>query len=106
MGGGLVKTSAGFLTETIFDLPLQYPPEGEAWLQERFFAEGGQPIYRSGIAVDKNFHPIISQNRPQLENLSIIGSSLANADPIRERSLEGIALATGYSVGEMLGETL
>jgi glycerol-3-phosphate dehydrogenase len=106
LGGGFVKSSAGFLTETIFDLPLQCPPEREGWLQDRFFTEAGQPIFRSGIAVDKNFHPIISQNRPQLENLSIIGSSLADADPIQERSLEGIALATGFTVGEILGETL
>jgi glycerol-3-phosphate dehydrogenase subunit B len=106
LGGGLVKSFDGTLTEAIFDLALQYPPEREDWLRDRFFAEAGQPIFRSGVAVDQHFHPINSQNSPQLENLSIIGSSLAYVDPILERSLEGIALATGYAVGERLGETL
>jgi glycerol-3-phosphate dehydrogenase subunit B len=104
LGGGLVKSFDGVLTEAIFDLPLQYPAKREEWLQNRFFAEAGQPIFRSGVAVDQHFHPVNSHDNPQLENLSIIGSSLAYADPILERSLEGIAVATGYVVGEMLGE--
>jgi glycerol-3-phosphate dehydrogenase subunit B len=33
------------------------------------------------------------------ENVAVVGSSLANADPVREGCLEGMAIATGYAVG-------
>jgi glycerol-3-phosphate dehydrogenase len=106
LGGGLVASSDDILTETIFDLPVQYPFAGKKWWQDRFIAETGQPIFQSGILVDNNFCPINSHNKPMFENLSVIGSNLAHVDPIQERSLEGIALVTGFSVGEMLGMTL
>ena len=35
-------------------------------------------------------------------NLYAVGGALANCDPIRERSLEGIALTTGFRVAEII----
>jgi anaerobic glycerol-3-phosphate dehydrogenase len=34
------------------------------------------------------------------ENLFAAGTTLAGGDYVRERSLDGVALVTGYSVGE------
>jgi glycerol-3-phosphate dehydrogenase subunit B len=65
--------------------------------------DDGHPLFSSGISVDDHFHPLDEEGNILFQNLSAIGSILASADPIRERSLEGIALATGYSAGEMLG---
>jgi glycerol-3-phosphate dehydrogenase subunit B len=104
LGGGIVCSLNATLSETIFGLWLQSPPVQESWLRTEFLAEGGHPLFRRGILVDSHFCPLDSQSSRQFENLSVIGSTLAFVDPIQERSLEGISLATGFSVGEMLGE--
>ena len=103
LGGGLSGGSDGSLHEAVFGLPIQRTAEQSNWFQRKFMVDDGHPLFSSGISVDDHFHPLDEEGNILFQNLSAIGSILASADPIRERSLEGIALATGYSVGEMLG---
>lgn len=103
LGGGMICAPDGALHETIFDLPLKVLTRRADWFQNRFLVKGGHPLFCAGISVDSNLHPLNAQNKIQYSNLSVIGSTLADTDPIRERSLEGIALATGFAAGEKLG---
>ena len=103
LGGGMVCDSDGNIEEVILGLPLKKPLQSSEWFDREFLSKSGHPIFNSGIEVDQNFHPIDENGNVHYQNLSITGSLLADADPIRERSLEGIALATGYTVGERLG---
>jgi len=54
------------------------------------------------LRVDPAFHPVNKINQVIYQNLYAVGGVLGNCDPIRERSLEGIALATGFTVAEIL----
>jgi glycerol-3-phosphate dehydrogenase subunit B len=84
----------------VMNLPVAAPGGFSEWLDTEFLSPTGHPIFQSGIKVDEKFHPISEDGRPLYENLSIIGNILANAQSIRERSLEGIALTTGFIVGK------
>jgi glycerol-3-phosphate dehydrogenase subunit B len=62
----------------------------------------GHPVYRAGVVVDENFRPTNGNGRPIYENVHAAGAALANAEVIRERSMEGVALATGFAVGKLV----
>lgn len=96
--GGLVAHFEGQVREVIFDLPVAAPAGRQHWFQQRFLDEQGHPIYRAGLRVDDQFRPV-HHSRPVYDNLQAAGTTLAHCDFIRERSLEGIALATGYVTG-------
>ncbi len=102
LGGGTIVPNNGYAQETIFGLPLAQPAPGKPWLQAQFLSDEGHSIFRAGVTVDESFHPVDNDNRIIFNNLYAVGSVLGNCDPIRERSLEGIALATGYGVAECL----
>lgn len=100
LGGGIITTNNGYAQETIFRLPINLPKQPSQWFQQHLLSGPGHPIHRSGVCVDSTFHPVDDNGELIYQNLYIVGGSLANCDPIRERSLEGIALTTGYKVGE------
>ena len=92
LGGGLTTTPEGLVRETVFGLPVSAPPTRAAWFAREFLAPTGHPI----------FQPVDPSGQTLYENLWVVGADLAGCDPIRERSVEGIALATGVLVGESL----
>ncbi len=100
----MVSDADGNVAEAIFNLPLKKPARSTAWFQGDFLSPTGHPIFFSGIKVNENLQPVDENGRVLYLNLSVVGSLLADTDPIRERSLEGIALATGYTAGARLGE--
>jgi glycerol-3-phosphate dehydrogenase len=102
LGGGLLATQNGELNESIFSLPITPPRERSDWYQARFLADPPHSIFHSGCEIDRSFRPIQPAGRVIYKNLFAVGSALGHCDPIRERSLEGIALATGYAVGEQV----
>ena len=102
LGGGVVTDYNGRAYEPIFRLPLQPPDLRQEWFQTDFFAPGGHPIHRTGLVVDRSFRPLDSQAEAYYENLYAVGSMLAHSDGIRDGSLEGVALATGYALGERI----
>lgn len=101
LGGGIVTDHAGHIRETIFDLPVTCPPDPLDWFQRDFMDPRGHPVYRSGIAVNEQFQPLAS-GAVVFDNLFCVGTTLAHAEVIRERSFEGVALGSGYAAAQLL----
>ena len=94
LGGGLYTNHAGKVYDPIFDLLVKSPPDLTDWAHRDFLFPDGHPIMSAGVQVKPNF-------LTEYENLYAIGSALSG-DFVRERSLEGVALVSGYLVGENL----
>ncbi len=97
LGGGFNSDHTGRCWETIFNLPLSVPQERSHWFQPQFLHAQGQPIFRGGVVVNDRWQPITADGRVVYENLWAVGNLFAHADPIRERSVEGIAIGTGVA---------
>lgn len=91
LGGGIVGHSDGRLTEVVAGLEVEGPTTRDEWFEREVGA--GHPVYRSGVKVGPDQRPA------GFENLAVAGALLGGADPIREGSLEGIALASGWAAG-------
>ncbi len=100
LGGGYSAEADGSLHESALGLPLA-APQREAWLQARFLAAEGHAVFRAGLAVNAHFQPVNADGQVFYENLYAAGGAIGGFDPLRERSLEGAALATGYAVGAL-----
>lgn len=98
LGGGITTNIEGQAREVVFDLPLDAPNSRLNWFRQEFMHKEGHPIYRSGLTVNENFQPV-NGHGPVYENVYAVGTTLAHCEVIRERSFEGVALATGYKVG-------
>ena len=102
LGGGIRGERCGRVRETIFDLPLTTPQARAQWLRPLFLDRRGHPIFMGGVAVDVRFRPVDGTGAPVYDNLWAAGAILAHTDPIRERSREGIAIATGYAAAQQI----
>ncbi len=102
LGGGLQGTWEGEILEVALHLPVRAPRQRSEWLAPDFLTPAGHPIFRSGVAVNGNFQPIDESDRVLYQNLWAVGGTLAGCDPIQERSLEGIALASACTVGGLI----
>ena len=94
LGGGINSDHTGRVWEVCFNLPLAVPQQRSEWFRTRFLDPAGHPIFSSGVPVNRQFQPVDANGSPVYANLWAAGGILAHADPIRERSLEGIAIAT------------
>ncbi|HUM69991.1 MAG TPA: FAD-binding protein, partial [Chloroflexota bacterium] len=101
LGGGIVTNHAGEVCEVIFNLPLRHPENRLEWFRRDFLDKHGHPIYRSGVSVNEEFQP--TNGRILYQNLYAAGNTLADFEAIRERSFDGVALATGFVVGNIVG---
>jgi glycerol-3-phosphate dehydrogenase subunit B len=97
LGGGINSDHTGKVWETVFNLPLATPRERGEWFRARFFDPAGHPIFRAGVPVNRDFQPVDAKGARVYANVWAAGGVLAHADPILERSLEGIAIATGMA---------
>ncbi|MGE5139215.1 MAG: glycerol-3-phosphate dehydrogenase subunit GlpB [Rudaea sp.] len=102
LGGGIETDHRRNARECVLNLPLVLP-DGN-WLAPHFFEPNGHPIFRSGVRVNERFQPLDLAGAPVYRNVFAAGALLSDADPIRERSLEGIALATGFAAGRFAAE--
>ncbi|HEX7098908.1 MAG TPA: anaerobic glycerol-3-phosphate dehydrogenase subunit GlpA [Acidimicrobiia bacterium] len=93
LGGGIRGASDGSLTEVVAGLPLDGPSSRQDWFDRRFVGDSEHPVFRAGVRVGPEL--VAGRNA----NLFVAGGLLAGADPVRELSLEGIALATGMVAG-------
>ncbi len=100
LGGGIQTTNTGYAQDTVFGLPIDAPPARTDWFQPEFLSAQGHPIFRAGLTIDQRFQPLDPQGQPIYTNLYAAGGILGGCDPLRERSLEGIALVTGYLAGQ------
>lgn len=102
LGGGITTDYSGSIREQVFDLPVVAPENHTHWFHLDFLDERGHPIYRSGVAIDGEFRPLNGDKEPVFDNLRCVGTTLAHAEVIRERSFEGVAIATGYAAVQTL----
>ena len=100
--GGIELDSHGGLREVVLDLPVSGPPDGVAPLSERHLDH--QPLMASGVAVDDSLRPVGPGGDPVWDNLRAAGSVVAGAEPWREKSGEGIAIAGGYRAARAILE--
>ncbi len=96
LGGGMVAAQTGDIKETIFGLPLSGVKAQQDWLSHEYFDPQGHAVFKTGIRVNRDFRPIDETGSQFAENLIVVGTTLAHCDPLRERSMEGIAVATGF----------
>lgn len=97
--GTLHLDSYGHLAETIFDLPLVGVPD-EPFAPE---ARAAQPVFAAGVATDDRCRPVGTDGSPVYENLFAIGDLLAGAQRWREKSGDGIALASAVLAASQIG---
>lgn len=102
LGGGFNSDPGGRVWDTVFDLPLTVPQERSKWFAPSFLDVAGQPVYTGGVRVDARFQPLDDSGNVVYSNLWAAGGCLSGADPIRERSFEGIAVATGVAAIEQM----
>jgi glycerol-3-phosphate dehydrogenase subunit B len=65
----------------------------------RFFARdyvAPHPLSRAGIAVDDALRPVDGEGRTVAESVHVAGAMLSGAEPWKEKSGDGISLASGY----------
>jgi glycerol-3-phosphate dehydrogenase subunit B len=91
--GGIELDSRWQAREVALGLPVSGVPEGERFRPE-YFAE--QPMARAGVAVDGSLRP------EGHENVLVAGATLAGAQPWKEKSGDGISLATGHRAAEVI----
>ena len=102
LGAGFNTDHNGRVWEVVFDLPLTVPQRRSQWFHPQFMDPSGHPVFQGGVTVNQKFQPLGSDGQPVYSNLWAAGGLLADADPINERSLEGIAVATGVSAAQQI----
>jgi glycerol-3-phosphate dehydrogenase subunit B len=102
LGGGITTDHKGHVREVVFGLPLSAPPDRSAWFRRGFLDPSGHPIYQAGLSVNAAFQPVDEEGQVLYQNLYAAGTTLAHCEALRERSLEGVALVTGYLVGKQI----
>jgi glycerol-3-phosphate dehydrogenase subunit B len=101
--GGVLTESDGAVRESVFNLPLAGMLEaGAARFKPRYL--DAHPFNQVGLAVDDCLRPVNADGRAVIANLYTAGAMLAHAEPWREKSGDGISLASGYRAAEVLLE--
>ena len=97
--GGLELDSRWQAREVALGLPVAGVPDGERFTADYFAA---QPMARAGVAVDDELRPVGPGGDVIYENVRVAGATLAGAEPWKEKSGDGISVATGYRAAELL----
>jgi glycerol-3-phosphate dehydrogenase subunit B len=93
--GGLELDSRWVARETALGLPVAgVPAPGDERFRPGYFDE--HPIARAGVAVGSDLLP------DGHENVLVAGATLAGAEPWREKSGDGISVATGHRAAELV----
>jgi glycerol-3-phosphate dehydrogenase subunit B len=93
--GGLELDSRWTARETALGLPVAgVPAPGDERFRPAYLDD--HPIARAGVAVGPDLRP------EGHENVLVAGATLAGAEPWREKSGDGISLATGYRAAELV----
>jgi glycerol-3-phosphate dehydrogenase subunit B len=93
--GGVELDSRWQAREVALGLPVVGVPDGERFTPSYF---DDHPMARAGVAVGRDLRP------EGLENVLVVGATLAGAQPWKEKSGDGISLATGYRAAELILE--
>ena len=91
--GGLELDSRWQPHEVALGLPVTGVPAEQRFVPE-YFAE--HPMGRAGVVVGRDLRP------EGLANVLVVGATLAGAQPWKEKSGDGISLATGHRAAELI----
>jgi glycerol-3-phosphate dehydrogenase subunit B len=94
-GGGL-RAQSGRIVEPLFELPVAQPGAKEDWFRYEFLGRKGHPINKSGVRTNGRLNPLDGSGRVLLENVFVAGRILGHHDAMREKSMGGVDIATGY----------
>jgi glycerol-3-phosphate dehydrogenase subunit B len=100
LGGGIVAGRDGSLREVALDLPVHGPRSRESWFSPRALAPQGHPVFRCGVRVNAGMQPVDAGGNVVYRNAFAAGTVVAGADVWREKSHEGVALATGVRAAQ------
>ena len=101
--GGIVLDSDWQARETALDLPVHGAPgPREERFGPRYFGE--HPFSRVGVAVDDGLRPVGPDGARVCENVLVVGATLAGAQPWKEKSGDGISLASGHRAAEIISQ--
>jgi glycerol-3-phosphate dehydrogenase subunit B len=101
--GAIALDSRWRAREAVLGLPVaNVPTVAEERFRPGYFDH--QPLMRAGVAVDERLRPTDQHGEPVADNVLVVGATLAGAEAAREKSGDGISLATGHRAGELLAE--
>lgn len=100
-GEGIRAHPGRRLEERVFGLPVA-APEGGTWFSDDPMRP--HPIESLGIAVDDDLRPMDADGGRPLDNVRVIGSSLAGMRYLEQRCGDGVALASAHLVARSLAE--
>jgi glycerol-3-phosphate dehydrogenase subunit B len=93
--GGLELDSHWAAREVALGLPVAgIPAPGAERFLPAYFAD--HPMARAGVAVDDHLRP------EGYENVLVVGATLGGAEPWKEKSGDGISVATGHRAAELV----
>jgi glycerol-3-phosphate dehydrogenase subunit B len=99
--GGLALDSHWRAHEPALGLPVAGAPgPGDERFRPNYFDD--HPLSRAGVAVDRELRPVDAAGERVLENVVVAGATLAGAEPWREKSGDGLSLATGHRAAELV----
>lgn len=93
--GGLELDSRWTVRETVLGLPVTGLPEGGPRFLPGYLDH--QPLATAGVAVDGSLRPVDGAGEVVFANVRVAGATLAGAEPWKEKSGDGISVATGYA---------
>lgn len=97
--GALDMDSYGTVTDSILGLPI-LGAEGQLLHGDFWGCE--QPVFLAGLDVDDAMHPLDANKKPVYSNVYAAGGNLAGATRWREKSGEGIALASALRAADQI----
>jgi len=101
--GGIELDSHWHARETALGLPLHgVPGPDEVRFGPDYFGE--HPFARAGVAVDEGLRPVDASGARVVENVLVAGATLAGARPWKEKSGDGVSLASGHRAAELIME--
>jgi glycerol-3-phosphate dehydrogenase subunit B len=99
--GGLELDADWHMRETTLGLDVaNVPAAGEPRFSSGYL--DAHPLSRAGIAADRGLRPLNAQGERRWENVLVVGAALAGSVPWREKSGEGIALASGHHAAQQI----
>jgi glycerol-3-phosphate dehydrogenase subunit B len=103
--GGIVGLEDGTLVETVLGLAVDGPTDGD-WLLNDPFDPAGHPLETAGVRTDGELRPIApraTDGAMLADNVRVVGSLLAGQRYLRDRSGDGVAVASGWFAGRAVG---
>jgi glycerol-3-phosphate dehydrogenase subunit B len=98
--GGIEVDASGAVSEQALGLPVRAPGPGDTGFLPGYWDD--HPMDLAGLRVDSELHPVGPDGEPVYPNVYAAGAVIGGARPWREKSGDGISLATGYLAAEAI----